>query len=183
MSMFSESGDLKDKIAFVKMIDASFAQHKWDICEELSSYIQNDIARKNTLYVVPYNNQVSLSSQKNPFSEDLLWLNEHFSHLNYVVFTELLKYHTDDLLQGIKPNLTIALRVRMFAKTDNGFKPILQEIITEKYVVPTLFSPANNLQPCYPTQGYDMSPIGITHHNFAKLVAKRIRDYTKNKPL
>lgn len=182
-SMFSKSGDLKDKIAFVKMIDASGLEHKWDICQELSSYIEKDIARKDTLYVIPCDEQVSLSFQKNPFSEDLIWLHDYFSHVDYVAFTELLKYQQTPLIQGIKHNLEIALRVRVFAKTNDTFKPVLQEIITQKYLVPTLVTQTINLQPTYPSQGYDLSAVGITHHNFASLVAKRIRDYTKNNPL
>lgn len=181
-SMFSKSGDLKDKIAFVKMIDSSFSENKWDLCEELSENIQKEIARKDTLYVLPCGQEIELSAQKNPFAQNPLWLNDHFSHVKYVAFTELLKYEQNQLKTGVTHNLEIALRVRLFANTQNGFKPILQEIVTQKYLIPTLLTQTINLQPSYKSQGYEISPLGVTHQSFASLVAKRIRDYTKNNP-
>lgn len=182
-SMFSKSGDIKDKIAFIKTIDSSFSNLKWDICEELTTKIQKEIARKDTLYVIPCHDELQLSSQKNPFSKDISWLNDHFYHVKYVAFTELLKYEQTHLKTGMNHNLELALRVRLFANTEKGFKPILQEIVTQKYLIPTLLTQTINLQPSYQTQGYDMSPLGVAHNNFASLVAKRIRDYTKNNPL
>jgi hypothetical protein len=181
-SMFSKSGDLKDKIAFVNMIDSSFSDKKWDVAEELTQSIQKEIARKDTLYVVPCGTELELSSHKNPFSKETSWLDHHFSNVKYVAFTELLKYQQDLLKAGMTHNLEMALRVRIFANTENGFKPILQEIITQKYLIPTLLTHTINLQPSYKSQGYEISPLGVTHQSFANMVAKRIRDYTKNNP-
>lgn len=179
-SMFSKSGDLKDKIAFVKMIDSSFGEHKWDICEELSLNIEKELSRKDSLYVVPCHDEVNVSALKNPFSNDTQWLQVHFSHVKYVAFTELLKYEQKELSPGMTHNLEIALRVRIFTQNGQDFVPILQEIVTQKYTIPTLLTQTINLQPSFKSQGYDISPIGVTHQNFASIVAKRIRDYTKN---
>jgi hypothetical protein len=177
-SMFNKIGDLKEKIALVHMIDSSSHTLTWDISSELSSYLQRDLGRKDTLYVVPTHEEVSLSSVKNPFSHNTSWIEQDFPHIHYVAFTELLKYeepHEGDSHLG--ENLSISVRVRVFKKTDQGFIPILQEIVQQSYMIPSLLSKTLNLQPKYNTQGYDLSPLGVAHQNFSSLVAKRIRDY------
>jgi hypothetical protein len=178
-SMFSKSGMLKEKIALVSMIDSSQNESSWDICDELTSYLHKDLARKDTLYVVPVKNEVSLSCTKNPFSDDTGWIQEHFSHMSYVVFTELLKYEkTQDDLK-LSDQLSVSLRVRVFKNSDHGFSPILQEIVQQNYTLPALLSTAGSLVPAYGSQGYDLSPIGSSHQKFCDYVASRIRDYIK----
>lgn len=175
-SMFSKSGDLKDKIALVPMIDSSQSKLEWSITDELSSYLAQDLARKDTLYVVPCNT-LELNCFKNPFSQKLDWLEPNFAHTQYVAFTELLKYQSSKTSAvAMTATIEMSVRVRVFEKTAEGFKPILQEIVQDSYLVPALGSQSLSLEPAPNTP---LSPLSIAHQNFSKLVAKRIRDYIK----
>jgi len=180
LSMFNKSGDLKDKIAVVHMIDSSAYPHHWDVAAELSDTLDKELARKDTLYVVPVKNEVNLSSSKNPFSNDLSWLNNDFAHVNYVVFTELLKHEQSTTANDLTPStytLDIALRVRVFKKCENRFEVMLQEIQTDSFVLPTIFQNSFMTQPSWQERGFEISPIGIAHGKFISETAKRIRDY------
>jgi hypothetical protein len=177
-SMFSKNGELKEKIALVQMIDSSSHSQNWDISSELCSYLSQDLARKDTLYVIPTGDQVQLSSSKNPFSKNISWIEQDFHHINYIAFTELLKYDeaTEEDPQ-IAHNLDISVRVRVFKKTDSGYTPILQEIVQQSYSLPSLLTNSLSLQPDFNDAGYELSPLGIAHKNFSGLISKRIRDY------
>lgn len=179
-SMFSKGGELKDKIACVSMIDTSQANTSWDVASELSSYLDKHLARKDTLYVIPVKNELNLSAQKNPFSSEFSWLNSHFSHMSYVVFTELLKYEKDQDNSNITNELSISVRVRVFKNTGTEFIVVLQEIMQETYMLPSLLTKTQFLQPSFQEPGYDLSPVGSSHQKFAELLASRIRDYIKD---
>jgi hypothetical protein len=176
-SMFSKNGDLKEKIALVQMIDSSSHTQGWNISSELCSYLTQDLSRKDTLYVIPTGDEVQLSALKNPFSKNLDWMSQDFNHIHYVAFTELLKYEESPQEDPqLAHNLDISVRVRVFKKTDQGFEPILQEIVQHSYMLPSLLTNSLSLQPEYNTYGYELSPLGIAHKNFSSLIAKRIRD-------
>lgn len=179
-SMFSKSGELKDKIACVSMIDSSHANNSWDIANELTGYLEKHLARKDTLYVIPVKNEVNLSASKNPFSHDTSWLSTHFSHMSFVVFTELLKYEKDQNESSLSDKLSISARIRVFKNMGEEFQPILQEIIQENFMLPSLLTKTQFLQPSFEDQGYELSPIGSSHQKFAELIASRIRDYIKD---
>jgi len=180
LSMFSKSGDLKDKIALTKMVDSSAKTHLWDITTELSSYLEKDIARKDTLYVIPVDDEVKLSSLKNPFSKKLDWLDHHFPHTKYIAFTELLKYEdSSESDPTLGHSLDVSVRIRVFEKQADGFKIVLQEIIQESYMIPSLFSKTLSIQPSYNSPGYELSPVGVAHQNLSRQIAKRIREYIK----
>jgi hypothetical protein len=179
-SMFTRSGQLKDKIALVEMIDSSAMEHKWNVASELTSYLQKELGRKDNLYVMPIGQELHLSSSKNPFSKEIDWLSDHFAHTQYVAFSELLKYEEqlqEDPTVGHK--LDLSCRVRVFENTGQGFRVVLQEIVQESYIIPSLFTTSLSLQPEYHTTGYDLSPLGVAHQNFSSLISKRIRDYIK----
>lgn len=179
-SLFSREGHLKDKIACVNMIDSSHCSLKWDVAQELTSYLEKNLSRKDTLYVVGVKNEIALSSAKNPFASDTSWLKDHFCHMKYVVFTELLKHEQQHQESQLGDQLALSLRVRVFKNTPEGFIPILQEIVQESYMLPSLLTKTSLFQPTYQSQGYELSPIGSSHQKFIELVAARIRDYLKD---
>jgi len=183
-SLFNKQGDLKDKLALYHVIDSSGSQKSWDVSEELTACLEKQLARKDTLYVVPVKSEIALSSHKNPFEAHPSWINNEFSTADYVVFTELLKYENPQaaLEENQIDTLDISLRVRVFKKTESVFTPILQEIVQESYPIPSLLKKSRLIQPTWQTQGYELSPIGIAHDTFTSLVAKRIRDYIKLNP-
>lgn len=180
LSMFNQAGDLKDKLALVHMIDSSAYPHTWNVSDELTETLNKELSRKDTFYVMDIKNEVELSTIKNPFSNDTRWILQDFAHVDYVVFTELLKHEQITEKNNPYPSnytLDIALRVRVFKKKENRFEVVLQEIQKDSFILPTIFQNSFMTQPNYQEKGFELSPIGLAHQKFISAAAKRIRDY------
>jgi hypothetical protein len=179
---FYEDGRAKPVVAIAPIIDTSSFDMSWSLSEELQDMLVDHLAKKGTIYI-PEQSNVSLHSSENPFGSDLSWVKREFAPNEFVVFLEVIQHEhvparaVTDPLETASTNLNIAARVRIVDIRSGHPKIVLQELIKDSYFFPKNILPVDYSLVSYGTEDFLLTPIGVAHGKFAKLLVERLNDY------
>ena len=154
-------------VAFAALHD--HAKHKldWNVLDEVSELIFERIKKQEAFKLVKTKNlskQLSIPSNFDHLKE-VLYGND------FVVFLELLEHH--EILKETSKHLEISLRIQTIDLRELSPKVILREVIHDSHFMP---NSAYFTQVSWKEDGYEVSPIGMAHSNFAKKISRRIED-------
>ncbi len=185
VTRFTPDGSLKQNVAIVPVIDNSHSELPWSISEELTTTVMNLLERKGKLFLSNHEAVAQITEQfkesQDPFSDHIAWVKPAFLDNEYVVFLELVEHRENELYKSSSSgpaDLEMAMRIRIFDL--HGEKPqvILQEIVEQSYYIPKLFTRSSSMfQPDWGQEGFNLTPMGQAHKEFAAHIAKRIQQY------
>lgn len=184
ISRFTPSGSLKPTVAIVPVIDNSHSGLSWNVSQEFTEEISNNIAKRNKFFVANQSSVNAVTHQlkesDNPFSNDYSWVKKNFKDNEFVVFLELVE-HNEALLKKDHEtgpaDLQMAMRIRVFDVRGERPRVILQEIVQKSHYIPKFFTRTLAFQPDWQEEGYSISPMGMAHAEFSSYVSKRIQHY------
>ncbi|MDR2539483.1 MAG: hypothetical protein LBC45_02560 [Chlamydiales bacterium] len=177
---------LKPIVAIVPVINSTEEDSIWNLSEEFTYCITNQLAQKNHLSLI----NLDKTTQGpvlglNPFGQDISWLKKVFSHHGFVVFLELVE-HNEAVRQDDKQiidskkcsaELLMTMRVRVFDLQKNEPKVVLQELVHESHFIPRPFTRSHFQQEKWGHEMFAISPMGLAHAQFIKHICNRLEDY------
>jgi hypothetical protein len=189
MSRFHDDGRAKPSIVFTPVFDRNDIELPWKLSDELTYSIQTRLARKNSMFVIPDRGMTSVEQHiqagKNPFVGDYEWIKESYDDGEFVVFLELVKHNVHEkdnsksLFAAMTPNyvLDMTMRVRVFDLRDENPKIILQELVSQKHMIPKQLAKMDFAKSNWGKKTYNLSPMGLAHAAICREVAKRVEEY------
>ncbi len=180
MSRFHEDGRVKPSVAIATMLDTSSFDSSWNLSDELTQGIMQQIASTGEIYV---HSQEESPFTDNPFGMDLSWMKREFQGEEFVAFLELVEHEFAPVrtkgvpIQEASSNLNMAVRIRVVDLRSETPKVVLQEMIRDSYFVPKTLIPTDYSIDVWGTDGYRKSPMGIAHAGLIQEIAGRIADY------
>ncbi|HEY2811743.1 MAG TPA: CT253 family lipoprotein [Rhabdochlamydiaceae bacterium] len=179
----------RPQVALVPVIDTSkSAAYAWNLSDEFTSSIysfleQGPLSLDPMVQVRETVRMVKNAS--NPFGANFSWLKNAFGKEEFVVFLELV--HHEEVLkrtdvQEIDPktcpaDLNMAMRVRVFDLRGEEPVVVLQEFVNGSHFIPRQFTQVNFHQVPWGEEGFNFSPLGLAHLDFAREISSRIEDY------
>lgn len=179
---FYEDGRAKPVVAIAPIIDTSSFDQAWSLSEEFHDLVVEKLALKGTMYI-PEEQSIALHSSENPFGSDLSWIKKEFNSSDFVVFLEVIQHEQvparviSDPMETASTNLNIAVRVRIIDIRTDKPKIVLQELIKDSYFFPKNILPVDYDIVSYGTDEYSVTPLGVAHSKFVKLLSARLNDY------
>ncbi|MBY0529504.1 MAG: hypothetical protein K2P51_04865 [Rhabdochlamydiaceae bacterium] len=185
----TSASQLKPAVCIVPVIDSTKSQLDWNLSDELSSAIFDQLTYSNAFSLTNPSKARSitkkLSDQHNPFGTETKWVKQAFSGEDFVVFLELTE-HEEVLRQerrklsdpeNCSADLNISMRIRVFDLRGEEPKVVLQELLHDSHFVPRPFTTVNFYQPSWEEENFSISPMGLAHNQFTKEIASRLKDY------
>lgn len=180
MSRFHEDGRVKPSIAIASMLDTTSFDASWNLSEEITQGVMQQLASAGTIYV---HTQEESPFTENPFSADLSWMKREFQGEEFVAFLELVEHEFAPVrtkgisLQEASSNLNMAVRIRVIDLRPDAPRIVLQEMVRDSYFVPKTLIPTDYSVDVWGTEGFRKSPMGIAHAGLIQEIATRIGDY------
>ncbi len=180
---------VKPIVTLVPVIDSTQENLGWSLSDELTSAIDYRLSCNENLYLVDLKKTAAqlkqVKASHNPFGTDLSWLKKSFPKDEFVAFLELIQH--DEILRQDKKNpvdpaqcaadLNLGLRLRIFDLRQATPRIVLQELVTDSHFIPRPFTRLNFQQVTWGEESFNISPVGLAHEAFAKMISKRIEDY------
>lgn len=179
---FHEDGRAKPVVAIAPIIDTSSFDLSWSLSEEFYDMVVDKLALRGTMYI-PNQNVPAPHSSENPFGSDLSWVKREFAPNEFVVFIEVIQHEQvpsrtiSDPLENASTNLNIAVRLRIVDIRASKPKVVLQEMIKDSYFFPKNLLPVDYNVISWGSEEYMLSPLGVAHIKFSKILAERLNDY------
>lgn len=176
-------------LALMPVIDHARHRLGWDVSHALSMNIHHALLSKDHFYMIDQERVQKkfkeLQPNQDPFGEDLSWIKKKFRTEEFVAFIELekdqetlLNFQRELPDSECSAELFLSARLKIFDLRSTFPKVVLSETITHSENIPKQFTRANLTNPILPGQeGFETTPHGIAHNQFAKEIAERIEDY------
>ena len=188
-SRYYDDGRAKPVVAIASTIDSTTYDVPWNLSEEITALIRQQIAKKRNSYL-PSQEDIDrqINFTNNPFDADISWVKNHFQNFEFLVFVELLehknlvdqnaeKYFLSPYYQSSSTNLISTTRIRVIDVRGKEPRIILQETIKDSYFIPKNPLHINYEKNCWGTQDYLSTPLATAHEQLTKKIAHRVEDY------
>jgi len=180
---FHDDGRSKPMVTIVPIIDSTFYDIPWSLSEELSSLINKNISDKGNIFTPKEKENIKLSTNHNPFENNINWSKKMFKNAEFVVFIELTEHNDLPISKTIKnpnkisesrklaSNLNISARLKIIDLRKKKPVIVLQEKIKDSFFMSNTIDKFDYNEVTWGTKTYKKSPMGEAHLQFAKELA------------
>jgi len=188
-----DDGTPKPKVALLPILDSSNGKLPWNISEELSQSIYDDLMDSGKLYVLPPNELgVPQNISADCFGGNLDFL-RNFHDTDFVVALELIKHSTTPCKEAPPPGgaaagylncryvLDLQMRVRILdIRNPSNPRTILYEITKTSYKISPPESGVNYDKITWSSSAFRSTPCGIAHQRLVQNLTARMEDIIRS---
>lgn len=179
----------RPRVAIVPVIDHSVNGCRWNLSDEFTSQICDELYQKDNMRIVNPNKSKALlktvKTEANPFTTQLDWVKKVFKDDEFVVFLELVEHQevyrqdrkTSKSLQECSADLNMAMRIRVVDLRGEQPQVVLQELMHHTHFIPKQYTEKNYFHPSWNYDSFALSPTGLAHEQFVKDISSQINAY------
>lgn len=184
--LFHDNGMCKPKIALFDLRNTSEATLPWDLSEEFTTEISQQIRSIDKLFLIREDEiawQYPIQAKHLKPFHDHSWIKENSPDTEFVIFVELMEHDIvpknpeQDSKSKISFNLNVSARIKVIDVREDIPIVILQEIISQSHLIPWQFAGIDYSSVRWGKSLFSVTPIGLAHRKLTKTIVKRIEEY------
>ena len=179
-----EDGTPKPKVALVPIFEHSNEKASSDLSNELTQNLFARLFTSGKFYLTLDFEVLAkhISSENNPFLDDIEWIKESASPTEFLVFVELIEHRLTPKRETNLPfiqsyRLDISMRVKILDLRTQKTRTVLQELFQETFHIPWRFASFEAKKGGWGKVALYLSLINSAHTDLLTKVSKQIEDY------
>jgi hypothetical protein len=188
-AVMQQEARTRPRVAIVPVIDHSVNGCRWNLSEEFTSQICDELYQKDNMRMVNPNKAKALlrnaKVDSSPFEVNVDWVKKVFKDDEFVVFMELVEHQEiyrqeQGKLKPVKDcsaDLNMSMRVRVLDLREEKPQVVLQELVHHTHFIPKQYTEKNYFHASWNYDSFALSPTGLAHEEFIRDIASQINAY------
>lgn len=183
--MYQPSGRQKAIVAVLPVIDNSKATNlSWELARECTDEIRKRVFESGSIYLLRDHGSSEIARRLNTPNIGQLPVEEtkKMGDAQFILVSELINHSETPC--GSKPSnpgspsvLNVAMRIRLIDVRNDQPKVILQEVLTNEYMISGAYAGIDYSKSPWGSEAYMRTPMGIVHNKVVREIVSRVEKY------